>query len=149
MCRRTLALMILTGLLAVFGLAVGSALFVSSATVTNNEFATGSVIITTNPTSALVTYAGMAPGDSVTRPLLVTNEGTLALRYAMTSSSTNPDGKALAQAIQLAIKSDMTTCDADHFAADGTLVYSGSLANAAFGDPAVGPQPGDRVLDAG
>ncbi len=148
MFRKSLVLLTLVGILATFGLA-GSALFTSSTMVGNNSFTTGSVIISTNPTSALVTFANMAPGDQVTAPLTVKNDGTLAMRYAMTSVSTNEDNKGLRGQLQLNVKSGVTDCSNAGFAASGTSLYGSALNDALFGDPATGQQTGDRTLAAG
>jgi spore coat-associated protein N len=148
MFRKTLVLLAVVGILATFGLA-GSALFTSTTTVGNNSFTTGSVLISTDPVSALVTFSNMAPGDQVTAPLTVKNDGTLAMRYAMTSLATNEDNKALRGQLELSVKSGVTDCSNAGFAASGTSVYGGTLNNALFGDPATGQQAGDRALAAG
>jgi hypothetical protein len=146
--RKSLVLLIIAGLLATFAL-TGMALFTSTATVANNTFTTGTLVLTATPSTAAITYSNMAPGDQVTAPIVLTNGGTLDLRYAMTSSSTNADGKGLMNQLQLQIKSGVTTCTNAGFGASGTQVYSGTLAAAAFGNPAQGQQPGDRTLAAG
>ena len=147
MVRKSLVLLAVVGILATFGLA-GSALFTASATVGNNTFTTGSVIISTSPTSALVTFSNMAPGDQVTAPLTVTNDGTLAMRYAMTSTLTNDDNKGLRSQLQLTIKSGVSDCSNAGFAASGTSLYGGALYGALLGDPSTGQQSGDRSLAA-
>lgn len=152
--------------LAVAGLAAVSltagasslALFTGSASVPANTFTTGSVIISTNPTTALVTMAAMAPGDQVTAPITVTNGGTLDLRYAISSVATNVDLKGLKDALTLTVKSGVTTCTTAAFAATGTIQYTGDLDSAAgkiIGDVASGQSGGvagtagaDRVLAA-
>lgn len=148
MFRKSLVLLAIVGILATFGLAA-SALFTSSATVNSNTFSTGSLALTTSPTSTLVTFTNMAPGDQVTAPLTITNTGTLQLRYAMTSSSTNTDSKNLATQLTLNIKSGVTTCTNAGFGGSGTSIYDGMLGAALFGDPAQGQQAGDRSLNGG
>lgn len=126
------------------------ALFTDSEEVTGNAFTTGTVDLTATPATAVVTAAGMAPGDQVTAPLDVANTGTLELRYSMTSSTTED---ALAAELQLTVKEGVTSCDDAGWAADGTTLYSGVLGTVAgslvIGDPAQGTQAGDRVLPAG
>ncbi len=148
MFRKSMILFIVAGLLASLSL-LASALFTSSATVTNNTFTAGTLILTASPTSSALTASNMAPGDQVTAPITVTNGGTLQLRYAMTSSSTNTDSKGLAAQMTLQIKSGVTTCTTAGFGASGTQVYSGTLTSALFGDPTQGQQAGDRMLNAG
>jgi spore coat-associated protein N len=152
MLRKVLALSIVTGFVALV-ISVGSALFTDSASVTGNTFTTGTVDISTSPTSALVTFSNMAPGDQVIAPITVTNGGSLRLRYAVTSVATNADSKGLMSELDLTIKSAVTACTNAGFAADGTTVYAaadlGSVAGInVIGDPATGAQAGDRELAA-
>lgn len=133
------------------GAAVSLAIFTSTAVVPANTFSTGSVIISTNPTSALVTFAAMAPGDQVTAPITVSNDGTLALRYAISSVATNADAKGLKDQLALTIKSGVTTCTNAAYAADGTSLYGGDLDSSAgklVGDANTGADTGDRTLAA-
>lgn len=127
------------------------AVFTDSQAVGANTFATGSVDISTAPTTALVTYAAMAPGDQVTSPITVSNDGSLDLRYAITSSTTED---TLAGQLDLTVKSGVTTCTNAGFGADGTVVYgAASLGSTTginvVGNPAQGAQAGDRALTAG
>jgi hypothetical protein len=147
MFRKSLVLMLIAGLVATYGL-VASALFTAQASVTNNTFTAGTLNLTVTPTSAALTFSNMAPGDAVTAPITVTNSGTLAMRYAMTSASTNTDSKNLAAQMTLEIKSGVTTCTNAGFSASGTSVYSGTLSAALFGNPATGGHTGDRALAA-
>ena len=148
MFKKSLMLLAVAGLMAGFASA-GSALFTSTATVAANTFTTGTVVITTSPTTALVTFANMAPGDQVTNPLTVSNTGSLDLRYAMTSSSDNTDAKALRDQLVLTIKSGVSSCTNGGFGASGTQVYSGALNGSFFGNPTAGNQTDDRTLAAG
>jgi len=132
-------------------LALGSnAVFTSTASNDANTFTVGTVVIGTSPATAFITYSGMAPGDKVTSPLTVSNTGTLQLRYAVTSTTTE---NTLAAQLDLTIKSGVTTCTNGGFDTDGTALYGaadlGSIAGIdAIGDPAQGSQAGDRTLNA-
>ena len=111
------------------------ALFTDTASVPANTFTAGTIDISTSPTSALVT---------------VSNDGTLDLRYAITSTTTE---NVLAGELDLTIKSGVTTCTNGGFDTDGTVIYGpGDLGNTtpinAVGDPAQGAQAGDRALTA-
>jgi len=126
------------------------ALFTDTASVPGNTFSTGTVDISTAPSSALVTFSGMAPGDQVTNPITVTNAGTLQLRYAATSTTTE---NTLAAQLDLTIKSGVTTCSNAGFGVDGSVVYAtGDLGSTTgvnvIGNPAQGSQAGDRTLNA-
>ena len=127
-----------------------NAVFTDSASVGGNVFSTGSVDISTSPTSALVTFSAMMPGDVVTAPLTVTNAGGGQLRYAVTSTTTE---NTLAAQLDLTIKSGVTTCTNGGFGASGSTVYAtGDLGStggiAVIGSPTQGSQAGDRTLNA-
>ncbi len=139
--------MLAVGLASIGTGAVSLALFTDSASVGSNAFTTGTIDISTSPTSALLTASAMMPGDTASGTLVVSNAGTAQLRYSMTSSSTNTDSKGLRDVITLTIKTLGTSCAAF----DGTSLYSGVLgaSTAAFGDPTAGAQSGDRTLAGG
>jgi spore coat-associated protein N len=137
-------LALLVGLLTMSALAV----FTDSQAVAANTFSTGSIDISTSPTSALVTYSSMLPGDQVTAPITVTNAGSGSLRYAISSTTTEA---ALAGQLDLTIKTGVTTCSNAGFSADGSVIYGpGDLGATTglnvVGDPAQGAQAGDRTL---
>ena len=134
MLKKIVATVAIVGVLAGLGTFGALSVFTSTASVPGNAFTTGTVVISTSPTSALVTYSNMAPADKVTEPLTVTNEGSLTLRYAVTSLATNTDSKGLRSQLDLTIKSGVTTCTNAGFDTDGTVLYG----------PAVpGQRPGD------
>jgi predicted ribosomally synthesized peptide with SipW-like signal peptide len=141
--------------LAAIGLGTGQmslALFTDQETVPGT-FSTGSIILDDVKIDALTLSTGtMMPGDSVTDDVVVENDGTAQLRYAMSTSSTNLDAKGLRDVLTLTVKTvDVTTpgVPCDNF--DGTSVLAATVlgaTGAAFGNPAAGTQAGDRVLDA-
>ena len=146
-------------ILAVVALAITSlgagvfslAYFTGTATVDANTFTSGTIVIGTNPTTALLTVSTMMPGDSVTAPLTVSNNGTAQLRYAVTAATTNPDTKNLASQLTLTVKSGVTTCTTAGFAGSGTVVRTTIALGATttvIGDPTQGAQAGDRNLNA-
>jgi predicted ribosomally synthesized peptide with SipW-like signal peptide len=141
--------MVLAAFVALLSISV-LAVFTDTASVPANTFTTGTVDISTSPTTALVTFNAMAPGDQVTAPLTVSNAGTMQLRYAVTSTTTE---NVLAAALDLTVKSGVATCDNAGFGVDGTVVYAtGDLGNTTavnvIGNPAQGSQAGDRTLNA-
>ena len=125
------------------------ALFTDSATVPANTFSTGTIDIATSPTTALVTMSAMVPGDQVTAPLTVQNNGTLQLRYAMTSTTTED---TLAAQLVLTVKSGVSSCTNANWSASGSTLYSGILGSqattAVLGSVTAGSQAGDRTLNA-
>jgi hypothetical protein len=101
----------------------------------------------------VLTTSGLMPNDTVTDDVVVENDGTAQLRYSMTTSSTNGDGKNLRSVLTLTIKTiDVTTPETpcDNFNGASTL-YDGvfGASTAFFGDPAAGDQGADRPLNAG
>jgi spore coat-associated protein N len=152
--RNRLAVLAVAGL-AVVSMTAGAmslALFTSSASVPSNAFTTGTVIIVTDhPATAIVSYSNMAPGDVVTNPLLVSNTGTLALRYAVESVATYDDFLFLKDELVLTVKSGVTTCTNAGFATDGTVLYDGDFgvhSGPFIGSPDPGFNTGDRALAA-
>ena len=124
------------------------AVFTNTTTVAGNGFTAGTVTLGTNPISDAFNVANMAPGDVVTEPITVRNEGSLQFRYALESAATGP----LANALTLAVKTGVTDCTNTGFAADGTSLYAyGALGSTdgmhVFGDKTQGPDVGDRTLD--
>jgi hypothetical protein len=131
MLRKALVLMLAIGLVGgVVGAA--SALFTDTQAVDANAFTTGTVDISTSPTTAMFTVADMAPGDVFYEEITVTNGGSLDLRYDLTSIATDVGDKNLAGQLDLTIASDdgAGTCDAAGFATYGTEAYAtGDLGN--------------------
>jgi spore coat-associated protein N len=128
------------------------AVFTDQDTNGSNTFTAATISLSLNPASAVVSYATMQPGDSVTNSMVVTNNGNATLRYAISSSATNADGKGLKDQLTLTIKTiDVTTpgTPCDNF--DGTQLYTGDLDSSAgklVGDNTQGAQAGDRSLSA-
>ena len=127
--------------------------FGSAATGTTNVFAAGTVDIANSPSTALLSIGDMVPGETVTAPLTVSNSGSLHLRYAVTSTVTNTDGKALAAQLTLTVKSGVTACTNAGFGSSGSVLYGsaalgtiGSSTNL-IGTPASFPN-GGRTINA-
>ena len=89
MLRIVLVLSLVIGLSAGFIAADSLAVFTDQEVNAANTFTTGTVLIDDSPASALVTFSTMAPGDTTIQQLTLTNSGSLALRYAMTTAATN------------------------------------------------------------
>ena len=126
------------------------AIFTSTQSVPANTFTAGTITISTSPTTALVSFSTMMPGDQVTAPITVTNAGNAQLRYAITSTTTEA---TLAAQLALTIKSGVTTCTNAGFSASGTVLYGPAALGSTggtnvVGNPAQGSQAGDRTLAA-
>lgn len=101
-------------------------------------FATGTIDITSSPTVAF-TVTGMMPNGANTQALTIANAGTASFRYAMTAAATTPLGSALTLEVR--------TLGASCAAFDGTVVLGATgLNGATIGNPAQGPDTGDRTL---
>ena len=127
------------------------AVFTNSATNVNDNLSTGSVDLAISPTAAIFTVSNMAPGDIEYGGIQVTNNGSLELRYAMTTTVDNTS--ALDEQLELNI--DVVTGagnDTIWYTADDVVgevnIYGpdGVLSSAAIGNPAQGADTGDRTL---
>lgn len=150
---RTIKSVAILGLCIASVTMAGGAVLAASRGMGPKAFTTGSLELSVLPASAAVSFSGMAPGDRVTAPIRVRNDGTLPYRYSVTSTATNADSKALAGQLDLTIKVGVTSCSDRGFAIDGTVLYGpaklGSVAGVdVIGDPTQGFQMGDRTLDA-
>ena len=142
--------------LAAFGAAAGQ---VSLALFTDQEsvdatFATGTIDLDSAKIAALsLSVPALMPGDTITDDVVVHNVGSAELRYAMASSSTNADSLNLRDVLTLSVReTDATTPGTPCNDFDGATVVTATAlgtSSGGFGDPAVGPQAGDRVLTAG
>ena len=149
------ALMAIGGLAALLG-ATSQAIWTDSDAVGGNSFATGSISLTTAPTSAIwAAVTDQVPGDTATGSLTVTNAGTASLRYAVTGSNTDA---TLSAGMNLRIGLKVGAgCDFPYHNTDGTTtaltddteLFAGLLNVAALvGSNAQGNQAGDRTLAA-
>lgn len=136
--------------------AVTGAYFTDSDAVGANTFATGDVDLTTNPTTNIASMPNMAPGDVRYGTVTVTNGGSLELRYALKSATTED---TLAAQLDLTVwdeaaeddgTSPNATCSTT--VPTTTLYTAAALGSVAgtqlFGNPLTGSQAGDRTLAA-
>jgi hypothetical protein len=149
--RVRMAILIITLSLVTLGTLLTGAILTDTESVGANTFTVGTVDISGAPASAVVSFAGMAPGDLVTAPANVANLGSLQLRYAVRSTTTeNP----LAAQLDMTVKSGVAICTNGGFGGSGSVVYGAAeLGDTTginvVGDPAQGAQAGDRVLNPG
>lgn len=148
---RLLMIALLAGAL-ITSVLVGStgAFFTDAENVGSNIFSTGTLDISTSPSTAIVSFSAMAPGDTVTAPVTVSNAGSMQMRYAIRSTTTED---FLAAQLDLTIKTGVTTCNNGGFSVDGTSIYgAGDAGNTSglnlVGNPSQGIHAGDRTLDA-
>jgi predicted ribosomally synthesized peptide with SipW-like signal peptide len=143
---RILFVLLLVGVVGASLGVASNAIWTDSEDVDANVFSTGTLDISTNPTTAVVEYSDMAPGDSTGgQSLTVTNAGTLDLRYAVTMTADNTDGKGLYAELDLTIADEGTNCTTF----DGNVLYGPApflLTGNLIGDPTSGGDTGDRTL---
>ena len=150
-----LAVIAVGGVAALLGTA-SQAIWTDTDPVGGNTFNTGSVILTTTPTTAIwAAVTAGTPGDLATGSLTVTNAGTMSLRYAVTGSVTSATlaaGMNLRIGLRVGAACDFpyhTTAGATTVLVDDTQLFAGALNTAALiGSNVQGAQPGDRPLAA-
>jgi len=149
--RKILTSMMIIAVVAASITAAAMAVFSDQQTNPDNVFTTGTVILGIDPATAMFTVSNMAPGDVKYGGLEVSNDGSLELRYAMTTTADNTS--TLDEQLDLTI--DAVTdpgVDSIWYTADDVVgeanIYGpdGVLSSAFFGDPTQGGQAGDRTL---
>jgi predicted ribosomally synthesized peptide with SipW-like signal peptide len=149
--RKILTSLMIIVVLAALITAGAMAVFTDQETNPDNVFTTGTVILGIDPATAMFTVSNMAPGDVEYGGLEVTNNGSLELRYAMTTTA--DDTSTLDEQLDLTI--DVVTgpgvdgiwyTDDDVVGAANIYGPNGVLSSAFFGNPAQGGQAGDRTL---
>ncbi len=153
--RRLVATAAICGLAFVgIGQLTTGALFTDSATA-SVSYATGNVAIQANGSAAttLPAAANMAPGDTLYRPVTITNVGSLDLRYAITGQTT-AETKALSSQLRYTVYSGVSVanCNAGNVAsgtAEASNVTIGTTSVPVLGSSAPGANAGDRPIAAG
>ena len=141
--RRGLIALLLAFSLATVGAGLFSlAVFTDSDTVAGTWTAGTVIIDATTPDTVTWDVDPVMPGDNGSQTVNVANKGTAELRYSMTTSATNTDGKGLKDQLELVVKEG--ACPSS-----GTVVVAaGPLGSAAFGNANQGADSGDRTLAA-
>jgi len=117
-------------------------------------FSSGTIVLDDVKIDGLtLTTSNMMPGDSVTDDVVVENDGSAQLRYALSTISTDdssPNGAALYTALTVQIKGvDVDTVGCGSW--DGTSIYPATVIGASaniFGTAAAGGGSGERTLNA-
>ena len=145
--RRTLGA--LAVVLAAVGITVGSgANFTASAANPGNTFATGSLSIGASPGTALFSSSGMKPGDFATGNVSITNTGSLAGDFKLTTA--NATGTTLLNQLDAVV----TDCGAytdtlPNCSTGASTVYTGklgSLSNQTLGNYAGGVKHDYKIV---
>jgi hypothetical protein len=149
--RKILTSLMIIAVLAASITAAAMAVFTDQQSNASNVFTTGTVILGIDPATAMFTVSNMAPGDVKYGGLEVINDGSLELRYAMTTTA--DDTSTLDEQLDLTI--DVVTApgvDGIWYTEDDVVgeanIYGpdDELSSAFFGDPLQGEQAGDRTL---
>jgi hypothetical protein len=107
-------LIVAGALVATLMFGAAGAYFTAQAQVAENVISAGTVTISTEPTSAALSIASLAPGATVTKPLTVVNSGDLAVDYVVTAAKKSGITEFF----------EALTC---RVVADGSVVYEGPL----------------------
>lgn len=134
--RRALLAILLASSLATLGTGAMSLAVFTDADAADGAWSTGTISLVAGPATTFGATR-MLPGDKGEQTVTVLNDGTGELRYAMTSTETDPDGLLA----QMTVEIFEGTC-----AAKGLSLYAGPFAGAALGDATQGDDTGDRVL---
>lgn len=152
--RNAMGLLMVGALAASIGTAGASlALFTDSETV-DATFSSGSIILDAGKIDALTFTSGvMMPGDVRTGEVVVENDGSGQLRYALSTSSTDAssdNGDPLYTVLTVAVKGiDVDGVGCGSF--DGAVITAAATLGASsnvFGTPAAGGGNGERTLNA-
>lgn len=132
---------------------VSAALFTDATTVPGAAVDTSNVVLELAPTARVFSFT-LAPGESFVTPLTVSNNGPLALRYAVRGNSDAADANFIAPRLRFTAKTGVTTCTTPGFAASGTVIAgpvtaASTTGTNVLGSPTQGGQTGDRVLGPG
>jgi predicted ribosomally synthesized peptide with SipW-like signal peptide len=131
------------------GTMLSMALFTDQET-DDNTFTTGTIVLDATKIAALsLTTSALMPGDAISSPVTVENDGSAQLRYSISQSSTNADTLALRDELDLTILEEDVDGGCDD--ADGASVHASAALGASsnlVGDPTQGDDSGDRVLAA-
>lgn len=156
--RRLVGLFVAAAATATIGAASFSlAIFTSSQSVDANTFTTGTIVLGVSPATAALTSSSMMPGDAVPagvpgQAITVSNTGTGALRYAVSGTSTDADGKHLDTQLVITVKQPDGNVGSSCTLMSGTTLFSAIVPTTGVnmvGDPTQGNQSGDRTLAAG
>jgi predicted ribosomally synthesized peptide with SipW-like signal peptide len=79
-------LFVMAALVAALAVGTAGAYFTAQAQVPENVIRAGTFAISTEPTSSAISIDALAPGVSVTKPLVVVNDGVLPAQFVITAA---------------------------------------------------------------
>lgn len=120
------------------------AAFGDNETLGLNQLGSASVAIDVGATTVLIDTSAMAPGDRLQGQIALENNGTLPLRYALQAEFGDGTGELIA-ALDWRIwpRPSSTPCGSPV----GPYLFEGAVTDSRLlGDPALGEDPGDRMI---
>jgi len=149
-------LMAATALISATGAIMSLALFTSSVTANNNGFTAGTIVLGVAPSPIILTSANLMPGDNVPagvpgQAVTISNTGTAQLRYAISGTSTDADGKHLNTQLLVTVQQPDGNAGSSCALMTGTVLFNAVVPTAGVnmvGNPLAGNQTGDRTLNA-
>lgn len=157
--RRGLLALLMAGtaLISAAGATMSLAQFTSTVPVGGNGFTTGTIVLGVIPATAILSSGAMMPGDSVPalvpgQAVTVSNTGTAQLRYAISGTSTDADGKHLNTQLLIIVRQPDGNAGNSCTLFNGNVLFSAVVPTAGVkmvGDPTQGFQAGDRTLNNG
>ena len=143
-----LVLAALAGPVAIaFGVGRSEAAFGDSETFGLNRVASASVSVEVGTNTLPVDTTLLAPGDRLVGQISFDNEGTLRLRYAVVADLSPSSGVSLLDVLWWRIW-PATTADCSVAPSGSALLFNGvMLDSAVLGNVAIGPDPGDRLVN--
>lgn len=143
-----LVLAALIGPLAItLGADRGSASFGDNETFGLNQLTSATVSVSVGPNTVPIDVRTMAPGDRFNGEIVIENDGTLPLRYALITEL-SPSTQDLLAVLEWTIAAAPVSGDCT--SSRRSQVFDGRVTAATFfGNPAFGEDPGDRVIAPG
>ncbi len=130
-----------------FGVGRSEAAFGDSETFGVNRIASASVSVEVGSNTLPVDTTLLAPGDRLAGQISFDNAGTLPLRYAVVAELSSRSGVSLLDVLWWRIW-PARTADCSVIPGVSGLLFDGiMLDSAVLGDVAIGPDPGDRLVD--
>ncbi len=146
-----LGLAALAGPVAIaFGAQRGQAAFGDSETFGLNRVTSASVSIEVGANTVPIETATMAPGDRLFGEITFENQGSLPLRYSLAADTVTTGSVSLLDVLRWKIWPSLAGGTCSPSSAAGRMLFDGVMNQAnVLGDPAIGDDPGDRLVAVG
>jgi hypothetical protein len=126
----------------------GEAAFGDSESFGLNRVTSASVSIAVGSNTVPIETAMLAPGDRLLGQIVFENQGSLPLRYALTADTSTVGVVPLLDVLRWKIWPGSAGGVCSPASAAGQLLFDGVMDQSiVLGDPAIGQDPGDRLVD--